>query len=184
MEGFVGVPCVHGLFLRSSSADRALRSVYWGVTGALGCRRAPQRCPLPRVPGGRSRVRTTGRQAPRRRLADVRDQPPPHALRRSRAVRGPDRAGDRRAPRGGSSVRPAGDRPRRAARQPDLRHPVLACDAAAWWQARTVTVSAMPPRAPAATAVQSPATDLAPVRRRRMTRSSGRLPLPPRGGVA
>jgi hypothetical protein len=61
---------------------------------------------------------------------------------------------------------------------------VLACDAAAWWQARTVTVSAMPPRAPAATAVQSPATDLAPVRRRRMTRSSGRLPLPPRGGVA
>ena len=52
MEGFVGVPCVHGLFLRSSRADRALRSVYWGVTGALGCRWTPQRCPLPRVPGG------------------------------------------------------------------------------------------------------------------------------------
>ena len=52
MEGFVGVPCVHAL----SSAPRAPIALRDPSTGALvghsGDRRTPQRCPLPRVPGG------------------------------------------------------------------------------------------------------------------------------------
>jgi hypothetical protein len=103
MESFVGVPCVHGL----SSAPWAPVALYDPSPAALlahsGAVGRPSDVPSESAGGEEPAF---GRQGDVRRNcapADVREQPPPDPLRRSRVLRGPDRAADRRAPRRGSS---------------------------------------------------------------------------------